>query len=286
MHAFMNMLVALSVVLCFVSMISPVVAGKKRVMTWLCLEFCQESQETIQKNIQQILEHKSIFDAVSFEKYTLGPNSTLVDNNLTVVSPRIVSMGLEAWPLLSSYPHPPEFIDWMRTVFKHPQPFIESCIREAHKNHYVGYNLDWEPTDDVVTEDGAAYAQFIDVFAKELHRAGLQLTVDIATWSPIWNYTMIANTHVDRGISMGTYTATDSSFAKQMTNLTSAFESNRAGVGLMTVNASSNDPLPLSEVQFRMDSIVASGATEIDIWSSPVPEEWFPLLQEFKNSAN
>ena len=37
-------------------------------------------------------------------------------------------MGFEAWPLLSSYPHPPEFIDWMRQVFANPQPFIDEVI--------------------------------------------------------------------------------------------------------------------------------------------------------------
>eukprot|EP01033_Poteriospumella_lacustris_P012891 gene12891-9222_t len=253
-----------------------------RVMTWLCLEFCQESPETIQKNLQQVLTNRDVFDAVSFEKYTLGPNSTLVDNHLTVVSPMIVAMGLEAWPLLSSYPHPPEFIDWMRTVFQNPQPFIDECIRRAHLFKYAGYNLDWEPTDNVTADDGAAYAAFIDTFATQLHAAGLQLTVDVATWSTIWNYPAIAATSMDRAISMGTYTSSDDSFTSQLTKLTSAFGPARSGAGLMTVNASSNDPLPLEEVSWRIASIQAANVPEIDIWSSPVPDEWLPLLRDFK----
>lgn len=34
-------------------------------------------------------------------------------------------MNLEAWPLLSSYPHYPEFMEWMRQVFEQPQVFID-----------------------------------------------------------------------------------------------------------------------------------------------------------------
>jgi hypothetical protein len=40
------------------------------------------------------------------------------------VSAEIIDLGLEAWPLLSSYPHYPEFMDWMRQVFENPDVFI------------------------------------------------------------------------------------------------------------------------------------------------------------------
>lgn len=92
------------------------ISGNNRVMAWLCLEFCDETPEMIAADLLEIEQHRSSIAAVSFEKYTLGPNSTLVDNQLTVVSPVINKLGLESWPLLSSYPHPPEFIDWMRQV--------------------------------------------------------------------------------------------------------------------------------------------------------------------------
>eukprot|EP01031_Cornospumella_fuschlensis_P038113 gene38113-46309_t len=220
-------------------------------MTWLCLEFCNDTSEMIEISFKQLTDHKDIVSAVSFEKYTLGPNSSLVDNNLTEVASRINGLGLEAWPLLSSFPHPPEFIDWMRQVFANPQPFIDSCVSEAQKYGYVGYNLDWEPTDDVTSADGDAYAIFIDTFAKGLQQANLRLTVDIATWSPIWNYDAIASSSVlERGISMGTYTSSDSSFSKQLDSIVSSFGAGRAGVGLEVVNASSGALLPLEEVQW------------------------------------
>jgi len=142
-------------------------------------------------------------------------------------------MGVESWPLLSSYPHYPEFIDWMRTVFATPEPFITACIDAAKKYNYTGYNLDWEPTDDVAADDGAKYATFIQVFSDALHAEGLKLSVDVATWSTIWNYTAIAETSSDIVISMGTYTSTDSSFTTQLEKITTSF-GDRAGVGLET----------------------------------------------------
>jgi hypothetical protein len=88
--------------------------------------------------------------------FNLGPNSTLVLNNLTNVVDDIKAMDLEAWPMVSSYPYafihlsrleysilfkslrgnfqsflrryPPQFLDWMRQVFANPEPFFEACV--------------------------------------------------------------------------------------------------------------------------------------------------------------
>jgi hypothetical protein len=274
-----TLFLCLTILACLLQRIAS--SNGKRVMVWLCLEFCEETKEQIEQDLMQIKLHSDIIHAVSFEKYTLGPNSTLVDNHLTVVSPLINKIGLEAWPLLSSFPHPPEFIDWMRTVFLNPQPFIKQCVEEAKKYNYIGYNLDWEPTDSVTTEDGANYANFIDLFAQELHKEHLKLTVDVATWSTIWNYTAIANTAVDMGISMGTYTSTDSSFTKQLNNIVGSFGPSRAGVGLETVNASTGAAIPMNEVEWRFQQIIDSGAKEIDFWRLPIPSEWWPLISNF-----
>ncbi len=256
-------------------------ASSKRVMTWMCLEFCEESSDDINFNLQQINIHSDILSAVSFEKYTLGPNCSLVDNNLTSVSGFILEHGLEAWPLLSSFPHPPEFINWMREVFQSPYVFIDQCITQAKLYNYTGYNLDWEPTDNVTAQDGQDYSTFIGIFADALHSQGLKLSVDVATWSVIWDYDAIAATNVDYAISMGTYTSSDTSFSTQLNSIMKSFGKSRAGVGLETVNASTEDRLSMDEVIWRFDEIVESGAVEIDLWKMPVPPLWWPLLHRF-----
>lgn len=261
------------------------IEAKKRLLAWLCLEFCDETPEQIARNMAEIEARKDLFTAISFEKYTLGPNSTLVDNNLTEVSNKLVVMGMEAWPLLSSFPHPPEFIDWMRYVFQNPDPFIDKCISEAKRFRFTGYNLDWEPTDDVLPGDAEAYATFIHYFANRLHADGFKLTVDIATWSPIWNYTLLNGTAADTFISMGTYTSSDTSYPTQLDKLVNTFGPLRSGVGLETVNASTEELMSLEEVQWRFDLIEKSGATEVDLWSMPVPTNWWPIIRKFLLSA-
>ena len=69
-----------------------------------------------------------------------------------------------------------------------------------------GYNLpDFEPCQYVsncTDADAAAYAGFLDTFAAALHKHGMELTIDVATWTPFWNYTRLAATRVDRIILM------------------------------------------------------------------------------------
>jgi hypothetical protein len=91
----------------------------------MCLEFCGQGGDMAIQQLDQIEKHTNLVNAISFEKYTLTSNMTLLDNNLTEVNTRILDMGLESWPLLSSYPHYPEFMDWMREVFEEPQFFID-----------------------------------------------------------------------------------------------------------------------------------------------------------------
>lgn len=108
----------------------------------MCLERCGDNSSMIMYELIQISEHRDIITGVSFEMFNLGPNSTLVQNNLTIVGPVLVAMGLETYPMVSSYPYPPEFIDWyifkyanwigyrMRQVFKDPYPFMMEAITQ------------------------------------------------------------------------------------------------------------------------------------------------------------
>ena len=65
------------------------------------------------------------------------------------VAENVTALGTESWPLLSSWPHPEEFMQWMREAFAQPEVFTAQCVSEAKKYNYTGYNLDWEPTDGV-----------------------------------------------------------------------------------------------------------------------------------------
>ena len=113
----------------------PVLAGivatasaSKFVMPWMCLERCGGNESSIQAALDEFKAHQGILTAVSFEvrdasdvtldlhtfkrlqKYNLGPNSTLVRNNLTNPLPAIQKLGLASFPMVSSFPYPKQFM--------------------------------------------------------------------------------------------------------------------------------------------------------------------------------
>ena len=205
----------------------------RSVMPWMCLEICNTPDE-IQHQLDTILSHKSLLTAVSFEKYSLGAGCNLSGvnvQNLSEVNADIQMAGLEAWPMITSWPHPADFLQRMREVFASEecaQRFISAALDEAKAHNYTGFNLDWEPTAPpnttlpVTAADATAYASFVDTFAKALHKEGVQLSVDVATWvtvpggPSIWNYGALAATTVDSAVSMGTYTSSDSTSSSQV----------------------------------------------------------------------
>jgi hypothetical protein len=64
----------------------PVAAASPHfLMPWLCLERCGGNATTIAFDLHQIAAKSSVINAAAFELFNLGPNGTLVVNNLTQV---------------------------------------------------------------------------------------------------------------------------------------------------------------------------------------------------------
>ena len=145
--------------------------SSNELMSWLCLERCGDNTTSIEFQLNQIKDNINKFKSISFEIYNLGANSTLVKNNLTDVSNTIHEMGLDTYAMISSYPYPPDFINYMREVFNNPIPFINDCIIAAKEKKLTGFNIDWEPTDsdDITQEDSINYANFLNIFSNEMH---------------------------------------------------------------------------------------------------------------------
>ena len=75
------------------------------------------------------------------QKFNLGPDSTLILNNLTDPTEALQAAGLQTFPMVSSFPYPPQFLDWMRQVFKDPQPFINAAVKQVQRNKFSGFNM-------------------------------------------------------------------------------------------------------------------------------------------------
>lgn len=259
-------------------------AAARFVMPWMCLERCGDTADDIAFQLQQLATNTSVFTGVAFEDYNLGPNSTLVKNNLTQVAPAIKQLGLQRWAMISSYPYPPQFLTWMRQAFAAPQPFIEACLAAARAADLTGFNVDWEPVSGSgaptpTPQDAADYAAFLTTLADALHAESFQLSVDVATWSPIWNFTELAATHVDYVMTMGTYTDDDSVWQQQLAYAVQTLPPGKLVVGLETVMASNGANYSSSELALRFNAMAATGATQTAVWRMPVPDNWWPFLR-------
>lgn len=129
-------------VLLFILIVAAVNASS--VMPWFCLERCQDTNADIENGLEQVaqLKEKGCLASVAFELYNLGPNGTLVTNKLTPIGPRLVALGVEAIPMISSFPYPPQFLEWMRQLWTSQQmgdAFLAQLKSEAEANGWSGY---------------------------------------------------------------------------------------------------------------------------------------------------
>jgi hypothetical protein len=249
------------------------------IMPWMCLERCGDNSADITAEIAQFQVNRSSFTDVSFELFNLGPNSTLIVNNLTRVSNQLNALGLGTWPMISSYPYPPEFLTWMRQVFATPQPFFDSVISSAKKIGATGLNIDWEPTSagpKVTKQDPIDYANFLDQLAVQAHLNGLKVSVDVATWSDIWDLKLIGATRVDYIANMETYVKNNTVWLQELAASLELLPVDKLVVGLeCDVDLTDND------IALRLNALLAAKIKQIGIWKSPIPDSWWNLLDAF-----
>ena len=81
---------------------------------------------------------------------------------------------------------------------------------------FTGLNVDFEPTASAKEQDAIDYANFLTLFADRLHQHGKKLTVDVATWNLVWNWTLLSHSSVDKIMLMSTYTGNFTYFQKDL----------------------------------------------------------------------
>lgn len=246
---------------------------------------------------------------MSFEVYDLDFGAALRDNNFTRVGPRIAALGLRGVPMLTT-----ANIAKLRELWQSPAALADAATAAVVAGGFSGLNVDFEPEngDPPTAADARSFAAFVDMLAKRLHAADprLELTVDIASWSAFWDFGLLAETAVDRLLTMDTYCGNTTLFEQRLVKAVSAIGIAKLGIGLETVNPNTGKPFTLDEMQARFALIRKFGIQEIDvrafpffsfpsfssscdipkltlctqIWEAPIPELWVPLIQDWVNS--
>lgn len=253
--------------------------NKHSVMVWMCLQRCGANISSIGSDLLQIEQNLDIFAKVSFESYGLGANSTLVAaTDVTNVNPELALMGVPRFPMVSTYPHPPIMVPWMLQLFANPQPFTDQVIDQILHLKLAGINIDLEPANsgDFTAEDGVAYANFLQTFSQQVHaQTSAIVQVCVATWSPLWNLTLIGQTEVDQVLTMSTYTTDWVEFQKQFFFAIDSVPLSKLGIGIQT------DLTDVQGLQDRFDLIDKYQVNQVAIWSSPVPNNWLPIISSY-----
>jgi len=224
-----------------------------------------------------LLQKPPAFTRVSPIVYVVDANSQLQPAAVSNVTPQLLRMGFEVMALVGC-----SNITVLRTLFSNPYPFIAEAIAAAEKKGFMGYNIDFEPEDGVTDFDAELYAAFLTTFSDALHAANLTVSVDVATWGPLWDYHLLANTSVDVFITMETYqTANLTFYTDRVINMVQHFGLARTGIGLQPDHHHYNK----SHIATVFDVLTQNNIQQIDIWHDSVPFKqlsvWLSYTQQF-----
>jgi hypothetical protein len=236
--------------------------------------------EDIKTSLEQLKTHANIISAISYEAYILQSDGTFTRRpGVTDITEDLKALGVELWPMITS-----TNINNMRKLFSNPDPFITEAVNLATALNITGYNIDFEPT-SATTDDAYNYANFLNKLANALHSVNKKLSVDIATWSLIWNYDLLAESKIDIIYDMSTYAGRFETFYTNLNNAISKIPLSKLGIGLETLNPNTGETSPFTEeeIEARLRSIIKSNVNRIAIWRTPLPDYWWPLLEDFKN---
>jgi len=247
------------------------------VMPWMCLERCGEDIDT---DLAEILRlGPSVYPVVSIEAYDLDWGATITDCGYSRVGPQLVNAGIKVQPMITT-----ANIDKIRQLWDDIPGFIDKAMAIAiqNKDWISGFNIDFEPEEgDPPTENDAwNFANFVDLFARALHKEGMTLTVDIANWCTLFDDDLLAPTNVDRFITMSTYAVGLDDFKAIVKRLYNQFYTHKLGVGLCTGTG-----LTADAIQNRLDYVrLFDDIDYVGIWDTPVPSEWTPVIKNFVNN--
>jgi hypothetical protein len=271
------------------SLITAASAAARFVMPWMCLEDCGFTAAQIDQQLAQ-LATPAAFTAAAFEDWDLQDGLVVKKSRRSQVSDRLAALGLGAHAMIVSWN-----LDDIRAAMAAPGAFAASVatLLLASERNVTGVNLDWEPHGSnppvgpaPTAADGAAFAAFVDTFAAAMHalQPPIEVSVDIATWTPFWNYSLLGATAADYLMDMESYNADLGFFEKQVAFAQARVPADKLVVGLATTHESGPDrgkPFNDTELGWRFDFLRARGVRKIAIWDTPLPPNWMPFIEKF-----
>ena len=277
------------------------------VMPWFCLERCHYNASQSLGQLADITRFNAAtptVDMLSFERYDLGPNSTLVVNagftdfnrHAKQRAPQLARIAMVTTVQL----------DRMRELFRNPTPFIDAAVRDTVANGIHGLNIDFEPDMRGTPEDAAAFCGFMRLLREQLWlRAQVSVSVDVASWNSIWNIHNLSaalgepirrynpRTHrfelIPKGAvaTMNTYTYNNTVFLQQFLAMYAIF--NDPATRIPRANAANwmvgletwldRPSFTEADVMFRLEALRNMSVCSVTLWDTPLDAKWWKFLR-------
>jgi len=248
-------------------------------LIWMCLERC--SPFNLNQQLAMLRENSNYLMVVSPENWQVSSQGTFqwaTHNGKPVsnVTDAISKIGIPYFPMLTSGE-----ITSLRKLWKNPIPFVREAIHIAKQFSYLGYHIDFEPESGVVVGDASLYCKFLDYFSHELHLHGLILSADVARWSVLWDFDLLAKTGVDRICTMQTYTSHIDRFEREV-NYTMTKLGKKAVIGIDTDISGITVPI-MNQMLVILKKFQVN---EINFWTDNVvlSSDWISFIRAFQNN--
>lgn len=234
---------------------------------WFCLERCGYNRTDTLAQLQAIRSHgRNAVTHISFERFDLGPNSTLIDNGFTNIVSDVLNASLVPIAMVTTVD-----LDRMRQLFANPDPFIDALLNATLRLGSHGVDFDFEPNANADEHDAAAYALFLSRISARFNAHRLSVGADAATWNAIWDFSLLGMSTANIIATMNTYVADYADFAAAL-NFSSTFLDKRQMVtGLLR-------PIPDAALEQMAVLMEKSEICRVALWDAPVPENFWPHL--------
>lgn len=184
----------------------------------------------------------------------------------------------------------------MHMVMSNSTAFVSDAISIAKKYEFNGWFIDYEDeypsdTDPSKTEN---LAEFLTELADALHEEGMELTICVASWSPLLaDYKTLASSSVDELQQMSTYAMSDpEEYEPFITDYFDKIDNpDKAGVGIGVYYDGGEYEQEWDEESARkfVQFVKESGGTRLDIFRLlkngvndwPKDDFWWDVLGEF-----
>lgn len=300
-------------------------AANRTVMVWLSDGVGGVDEKGYTELVDFIVSHNNAINAVSVEGlYTFASDGSVKANATAVqLHQQWAQRGMKTFPILGC-----SELAWARKAFQNVEAFTATLVNEITKYGFDGYNIDIEPATNVsdpssatnpTDDDAAQFAKFLTHLADAMHALDPPRTITVDTMSVVgacrstyhypknlepcpwirrfWNFQMLAESTLDKALTMDTYTQNDTEFPLDMLYNQWYFPLDRLGIGLCPwcwVNGGMTGGVPPTqeELHSRFQSIYADGVLELDLWElganstlQAVWDPWWPYLEAFMAGA-